>query len=235
MQKMLQQLYTQSNYRYERKFFISTLTKQEVEAIVKHHPAMFSEIFYERFVNNIYFDSYDLKNYFANTAGAGERIKVRVRWYGNLFGPIEKPTLELKIKNNNLGCKISYPLSDFSFDRNFSIETIREVFRRSQIPAGLLQELLCLDMILLSRYKRKYFQSKDRGFRFTLDSNMTFYQLLPRWNNFLNSQTNYGHIVLELKYERKQEDSAGDITNFLPFRMTKSSKYVSGVEQLNPW
>ena len=39
------------NYRYERKFFISELTRQEVESIIRINPVMFSEIYHERFVN----------------------------------------------------------------------------------------------------------------------------------------------------------------------------------------
>ena len=54
------------DYRYERKFFISELTKDEVESLVRLHPAWFSEIYNQRFVNNIYFDSLNLTNYLDN-------------------------------------------------------------------------------------------------------------------------------------------------------------------------
>ena len=46
-----------SQFRYERKFFISQLTKFEVESMIRIHPAVFSEIYHKRFVNNIYFDT----------------------------------------------------------------------------------------------------------------------------------------------------------------------------------
>jgi hypothetical protein len=36
--------------------------------------------------------------------------------------------------------------------------------------------------------------------------------------------------ILELKYDHEQDEEAGFITNHLPFRMTKSSKYVMGIE-----
>ena len=84
-----------SDYRYERKFFITSLSRFEVESIVKLHPAIFSEIFHERFVNNIYLDSSDLINFYENIEGQSNRIKIRIRWYGELFGYIK--TIPMKI------------------------------------------------------------------------------------------------------------------------------------------
>ncbi len=233
---MLLKNYIDNNQRFEKKFFISELTKQEIENIIKLHPAVFSEIYYERFVNNIYLDSFDLRNYFDNLAGVSERQKVRIRWYGDLMGEIESPVLELKIKSNDLSYKIYYPLAGFSLDKNFTIETIWDVFTKSQLPQGLKKELLSLEVNSLNRYKRKYFQSKDKMFRFTIDSEMQFYSLLARWNSFLNKRIDRKNIVLELKYEGKQSEKTVDVvTNFLPCRVTKSSKYAIGVETLNPW
>ncbi len=233
---MLPQNYMENNRRFERKFFISELTKQEIENIIKTHPAVFSEIYYERFVNNIYLDSFDLRNYFDNLVGVSERQKVRIRWYGDLMGEIKNPVLEIKVKENDLSYKISYPLAGFSLDKNFTIETIKDIFAKSQLPQGLKSELLSLEMVSLNRYKRKYFQSKDKTFRFTIDSAMQFYSLLPRWNNFLDKRIDQKNIVLELKYEGRQSEKAVDfIANFLPCRLTKSSKYAIGVETLNPW
>jgi len=38
-------MFNPKDFRYERKFLISGLTKAEVESIIKLHPAMFSEIY----------------------------------------------------------------------------------------------------------------------------------------------------------------------------------------------
>jgi len=86
------------DFRYEKKFIIDQLCHQEIEQLIKHNPAMFSEIFYERRVNNLYLDSLDFTNYNENLSGITERLKIRIRWYGKVFGVIKKPTLELKIK-----------------------------------------------------------------------------------------------------------------------------------------
>ena len=103
-----------SGYRYERKFAIPGLTMLEAEAFIRLLPGMFSEIYYPRMVNNIYLDSLQSQCYFDNLDGLKDRVKVRVRWYNNLLGFVEKPVLEFKIKKGALGKKISYALNPFS-------------------------------------------------------------------------------------------------------------------------
>ena len=61
---MAKKMMNTNTYRYERKFIIPSLSEQMVEILVKLNPAMFSEIFHRRYVNNIYFDSIDLVNFF---------------------------------------------------------------------------------------------------------------------------------------------------------------------------
>ncbi len=226
----------ENNHRFEKKFFMEDTTKQEVEQVIKLHPAVFSEIYYERFINNIYLDSFDLRNYFDNLVGISERQKVRIRWYGDLLGEIEKPVLEFKIKENDLSYKKAYPLTGFVLDNSFTVETLRDVFLESHISESLKKELFSLEGVLLNRYKRKYFQSKDKLFRFTIDSEMQFYSLMVKWNNFLNKRTDEKNIVLELKYDDKQNEKAVDfVISSLFQRAGKSSKYVSGIEKLNLW
>jgi len=233
---MLLKSYMENKYRVEKKFFISQATKQEVENSIKLHPAVFSEIYYERFINNIYLDSFDLRDYFDNINGVSERRKVRIRWYGDLLGGVEYPVLEIKAKINGFGYKTSFPLNKFSVDKNFTIKTFKNVLVSSQLPQKLKSEFLSLEFSLLNRYKRKYFQSKDKAFRITVDSEMQFFSLLPNWNNFLDKRINQNNIVLELKCNSQQEQKAiSFIANLLPHRTTKSSKYALGVEALNPW
>ena len=90
------------NFRYEKKFVINEMSLLEIEHLIKFSPQVFSEIFNERRVNNIYLDSLELENYYENIVGNSERIKIRIRWYGKTFGFVFKPVLEIKIKNNDL-------------------------------------------------------------------------------------------------------------------------------------
>ena len=216
------------DFRYERKFFISDLTKHEIESLIRLHPAMFVEIFYERFVNNIYFDSVNLKNYSDNVDGNFNRIKIRIRWYGELFGSIEKPVLELKIKNGLLGRKVSYPLCPFILDNDFNADATSTLINKSEIPEILKLNLQSSIPTLLNCYSRKYFQSTDRNYRITIDTNQVFYEIGLHNNAFLRRISDNINVILELKYDRHQEDNSNIITNYFPFRVTKSSKYVNG-------
>lgn len=224
---------TKNDYRYERKFFISELTRHELESILSHHPALFSEIYYQRYVNNIYFDTANLINYFDNVDGSAQRVKVRIRWYGELFGVVEKPILELKIKNGLLGRKESFALKPFTIDNGFRHSDIVDVFNESDIPQELKLKLISLEPALLNRYSRKYFMSDDKDFRITIDSELTFYRINCHNHCFLHKSIDQNNLVLELKYTYDKEAYAERISNELPFIVTKSSKYVSGIERLH--
>ena len=222
-----------NTYRYERKFLVSDLSKYEIEALVKLNPAMFSEIYYERIVNNIYFDSLGFHNYYANVDGLKDRTKCRIRWYGEMLGHIKKPVLELKIKSGLLGRKRSFPLIPFTVDEHFKIETISEVLKQSQVPGFLEIDLSVLQPSLLNRYTRRYFQSADRKFRITIDTNLEYYRINPFGETFLKKTVDTHNVVVELKYDQDLDHLAGKISAHFPFRMTKNSKYVVGVQNVN--
>ena len=111
------------NFRYERKFLIDGGSRQEIETALRVHPALFSRIFHPRFINNIYFDSFAMAAYSDAVSGHMNRAKLRIRWYGDLFGPVERPVLEIKIKQGMVGRKESYPLKGFALDRDFDADT----------------------------------------------------------------------------------------------------------------
>ena len=221
------------NYRYERKFFISDITKHNVESIVKLHPAMFSAIFHQRFVNSIYFDAIDFRNYFDNVDGSSHRTKIRIRWYGELFGHIDKPVLELKIKNESLNRKQIYSLCPFDFNNSFAAEEILNIINKSDVPEII--KINSLKPVLLTRYRRKYFKSADGNYRITIDTDLIFYHIYCQKNLFVNKLTDDVNVILELKYNKNVDNNANYITNFFPFRLSKSSKYVTGIDKLYIW
>jgi len=217
------------DYRYERKFLIATLTQAEIELIIKLHPAMFSRVYPPRFVNNLYFDSPNMRNFFDTVDGIRSRLKVRIRWYGSVFGDIADPVLELKIKEGFLGKKDQFRLTPFSIDESFQPDMTADVFRRSRIPNSLKLNLMCMEATLLNSYRRQYFQSVDRKFRITLDSAIQFYPTEAHGNIFRQRPIYANHLVVELKYSQDQDPRAESITRHFPFRMSKSSKYTEGI------
>ena len=222
--------YKISDYRYEKKFIITELSRHEVESIVKLHPAIFSEIYHQRFVNNIYFDSFNFHNFHDNIDGSTNRIKIRIRWYNTLFRHIESPVLELKIKNGLLGTKISIPLKPFKLDKNANISDITNLINEQEEISII--DLKSLRPSLLNRYSRKYYESCNKQYRITIDTKQSFYQVFNENNSFLNKHQDNTSVILELKYNKRYDSNACSITEKFPFRISKSSKYVNGVQKV---
>ena len=216
-------------FRYERKFMTS-LGYRAMEHIVHHHPAMFRKIFHPRRVNNIYLDDIQHTNYFENVDGTARRKKIRMRWYGDLLGRVHSPVLEIKIKNGHLGKKISYPLVDFDVRKGFSLSDVQGVLAASQLPDVLRAELALHELRLLNSYMRTYALSADGQFRSTLDWDLCYYALSQHENNLLQRFRDGTHTILELKYDVAADLLANQITGRFPFRMTRSSKYIMGLD-----
>ncbi|SVC74138.1 uncharacterized protein METZ01_LOCUS326992 [marine metagenome] len=218
--------------RCERKFLVGDLSVDELENIILHHPAIFRPVFSERFVNNIYFDSLEFISYHQSIEGLDQRKKVRVRWYGDLSGPIKNPVLETKKKWGNVGKKETRPFSSFEFEDFFSEAETLDLNKKVPLNENLKKDLYFLEAKLINRYNRKYFLSANGCYRITLDFNIHFYPVRPFPSAFFKNTTCEPYSVLELKYKHINDNEAQKITSHLPFRLAKSSKYVSGVYKL---
>ncbi len=222
-------------YRKERKYAIMDLDVFEVENIVRAHPAMFFTAFPPRYVNNIYFDTIKYQNYGDNVKGSKYRRKFRIRWYGNQFGHIQKPVLEIKIKQGLAGAKEHYPLVPFELSEGFTFDTLSQVLDKSNLDRSVRETTRFLVPTLLNQYYRKYFLSADRKFRLTLDHKLMFTRISRYQNYFMRRVGNRSKVVLELKYDIEHDENISRISNFFPFRMTKNSKYVNGIDNLDLW
>jgi len=217
--------------RYERKFVIDNLSKKHIEAIIKKNNAMFKEIYYERQINNIYWDTIRKQSFKENDSGISERKKIRVRWYGNLIGEIKKPVLELKNKHNKLTGKKVFKLKSFQFNNLNDIKKIKnEIIKTNLVPKNIIEKFKWLKPSLINSYVRKYFLSIDRKYRITIDTDLKYYDLKGKG---LNKEINENNkIVVELKYNPQHGNEVERITNQFPFRLYKNSKYATGIELL---
>lgn len=220
------------NQRYEIKYFIENLTKPQLQSHIKLNPAMFKEIFYKRYVNNIYFDSISMKNYYDNTDGATYRSKYRVRWYGDMLGNIERPIFEIKSKCGLVGTKQSFPLLPFKIGDDTFLESFTVSVQNSIIPEELREIIKSSIPTLLNRYSRQYYLSADKLFRSTIDFDQLFIGISRENNSFYKRYHDRQNSIIELKYDKKNSGGAHVITNGFPFRVTKSSKYVRGIEHI---
>jgi len=219
--------------RFERKFVIEREGLSFVETVVKFNSGGFRPAYYERQINNIYLDTTNLRNYYDNHFGKSKRVKVRIRWYGDTYAQVERPILEFKIKTGATGRKLSFRLKPFKFHSNITENEIQELFKQSDIPAWVLDEVLYLSPTLLNTYKRKYYISFNKLYRFTIDHHMEFFNFKSYNTGFTQRAQQYGTVVLELKYDMEHDGVVGSITKDLPFRLNKFSKYVSGIEAFN--
>jgi len=226
----MSELSTVKNSRYERKFLLQNFSPQRAEIIIKHNPARFTEIFHQRFINNIYLDTPKLTFFLDNVVGKSTRKKIRIRWYEELFGEIIKPVLEFKLKSGATGTKLSFPLANFTLDKGFNQKTLKIIFDKSELPDWVREELFTVEPVLINRYSRKYFQSFDKLFRTTIDHQLKYIHVDRTFNSFSRMESDNSSVIVELKYGYEDDNNASLITNSFPFRMTKSSKYVNGIE-----
>ena len=89
-----------------------------------------------------------------------------------------------------------------------------------------------LRAVLVNRYRRRYFISGDGRFRLTLDDQQEFYGF-PGGGLSRMARRDRDGLIVEIKYAREDDVDADWITNAFPFRLTRSSKYVSGLERVD--
>lgn len=219
-------------YRYERKYLVEGMDTHSVRSLVKLHPALFVEPYPPRHVNNIYLDTPDMDYYYENVGGVMERRKVRIRWYGELFGPIHKPVLEYKIKEGFVGRKESYKFPSFSLDERFDRKVFQRLVAESDLPQEVRYYLRDLDPVLVNRYYRWYYATPDGRYRVTVDTKMCFFHIDNVNNSFRHNQENYLNMVVEFKYDLQHDPQAGRIAQYFPFPISKNSKYVEGIERV---
>jgi len=219
--------------RYERKFFVSDLSQHEVGHIVRNHPAMFREVFPARQVNNIYFDTPDARHWRDNVNGLAERTKVRLRWYGETFGAVTKPTLQVKGKRGVASWKESYPAPSLVYSRGPGFD-IRSLLREHLVVGESARARFeTLDATLLNSYQRQYYLSTNEKFRLTIDVAVTFHRVGRAGEVYLENIRHDDTVIVELKYGPDSDATADEVSSKLPFLVTKSSKYAIGMGCLN--
>lgn len=209
--------------RYELKYKFNHFSLDAVIQAVRLHPAGFSKAFPDRQINNIYFDTPGLTTLEDNVSGVANRKKFRVRWYGEDPKAIKSPRFETKIKQNMLGDKVVQSVEPFSLNDLSGIT--KTVNQNAGLNHGLRP-------VLLNSYLRSYFTTSDNQFRITIDRDMRYHSLLMG-NSFLRYVIRDEDLILELKYDESLDGFTDRITQHLPFRQTKSSKYVTGVYLTN--
>jgi hypothetical protein len=220
------------NIRYEKKFVADGCTLAEVFATVHRHPAAFREVYPPRTINNIYWDSPTRSDYFEHLNGVANRVKTRVRWYGQRFEVAERPMLERKLKRGMVSGKETYELPPFSMNGGCLRALLESTFDNAVFPPVLRSILKHLEPALYNRYQRCYFLSGDRRFRLTVDSCLRFAGVTRNRQPAIDLLPPAPTVIMELKFEPKFAEDAARVTNAIPFSVGRFSKYVAGIECL---
>ena len=217
--------------RYERKFVLEVVSLPEALAVVRRNPMAFREEFPPRTVNNLYFDTPGFSHYRNHVAGIGERVKVRLRWYGEL-APVVRPVLELKRRHGSMGSKQLFPVGGLEGSGGPDPADIGSRLRHQPGLERVRAELDDVVPVLVNRYRRRYFRSADGRLRLTLDTDLEFFACSRAGRAFLTWRTAARATVLELKYPDASVAEAARAVNEFPVRMARMSKYVLGVDLL---
>lgn len=211
--------------RYERKFIVPLHMVQNLASILRYSSFGFKEIFAERIVNNIYFDTPMFRFYNENVQGVAERKKLRIRWYGDTT-LAKECRFEIKRKVGAAGFKDVFPISlqpgdlaTFSFSNTLAL------------PEDVKLQLAETRPALFNRYRRRYFLSADERFRATMDYDLRYSHpsVIERSGHFGSLD---GEAVLELKYNHEFDMDASPVVDEFPFFFSKKSKYVSGIDEV---
>lgn len=214
--------------RYEIKLVCPGVYAPQVRALVRLHPEGFRVTYPARWVNSVYFDSFDVEGVMDNLDGASERDKLRWRWYGPDW-LVERSHLELKRKRGMAGFKELCPI-DALFDPRQGTWTEALSFLRRHADHHFrvwLSQISCATII--TRYDREYYASPDGEIRLTLDTQLsTFDQRFSRRPNLSHPSPPPGTMLIELKADASQARRLSQVITALPFRPARNSKYVNG-------
>ncbi len=196
---------------------------------LKVHRSGFAVPFPARWINNVYFDSYDYFAYAENLFGSSNRTKVRYRWYGTDPYPASGE-LEVKCKRNCFSWKQRYSVTLEGERQQVSWREIRQDVL-DQMPAdGAIWLQTHPQPVIINRYYRHYYLSGDGRIRATIDSGQSvFDQRYKPKPNITRSIHPPGTAVLEFKFSRGDRALASDIIQGLPLRVSRHSKYMTGV------
>ena len=206
---------TNNKFRVEIKYFVNPNNFLNLNEYLLTN-FKFQEIYKQRKINSVYFDTHDLKFISDNLSGSSLRKKFRLRWYNNDQTNI---FAEVKIKNNIANTKIRKKLP---YDK---ISKINNDFYKSKILLKYFSEEKLFPKIEIS-YLRNYFYYK--GVVITVDKELTFTSILNKQN-----QKKINLNIIELKFPYNDLKKFNQINLKLPFRVSRNSKYVLGMSALS--
>ena len=183
-----------------------------------------NRLYKDRKINSIYYDTFDLGTAKDNIDGLPIRIKYRLRKYNE--NNYNNAFIEFKIKNNKFNSKKIYPynveIDKLNFDNIFNLNNLAFKNHAHEI-LGLIGYKK-LFPILEVEYIRSYYYFEDIVVTFDREVHFQMYNNL---GNQMKVKDN--SIIIEIKADESKLNSVTNFIDHLPFRISRNSKYVSGL------
>lgn len=221
-----QEKFNLTDKRFERKFILRDLNNIEIISSLFHSKCNFIEQFPERTVNSIYFDNHRYDSVHQNLDGVNDKIKFRVRWYGEK-SLIVKPILEMKIKKDFQSIKKTKIIESID-NADYNLDSINQINKE-------VNKILNYNLkpVVSTHYKRIYLNSLQHDIRATIDYDLHYHNVNFFFKNDFEKQLKYK--ILELKYKSLNENHLKDLFDLKNLRVTKSSKYINSFIDQNYW
>lgn len=225
-----QSLPLSSEQRYEFKMTADWGSPSLGRSWLRVHPEGFRIANPPRQVNNLYLDTADLQSYLENRSGVSDRMKIRLRWYGqpeqNL---IVNPVLEIKIKHNLLGDKWRQELP-CELDFNQSFRSILKVVQNGTAERWRALLHSFVQPTIINSYWREYYVSPDGALRATLDYGQNSYnQRFSVRPNLTRASPQETIFLIEVKAQPQYQERLEQAMSFFPIQRSRNSKYINGL------
>ena len=218
--------------RYEIKFKTQVYNYFEIISLIKSSKMFdFKECFQPRIVNSIYLDTSTFKSYLDSINGNQNRVKFRIRWYGN--DEQIKSKLEIKRKFGSVGNKILYDFDVFYYSSPFTRKLFNNLVHSSKtIDSSLKRSLFHLIPTVLISYERRYFISNDLNLRITIDKNINYSYISSFKNLNMLKSLKENVIILETKFPKEYDYNQIFNKSFFPLEKVRFSKYTNAIEKV---
>ena len=173
-----------------------------------------------RRIFSVYYDHERFPEYWKGEEGVVPRKKLRIRWYHNQFGYLDKASFEVKITGVDGRMKFAAPIDSADGGLASEIADMRRLIDSRQVRA-----------LSLVSYVRRYF-SDYAGRRFTVDHDITYRSVHSFDMNslLLGTVARDDSLALELKAPYATDDIS--FAETVPMTRIRFSKFSRSLEHL---
>jgi hypothetical protein len=215
--------------RHELKF---CCLEPELTAIYEwlyRSPSFIKKQYPDRYVNNIYFDNFNLQDASDNLVGLASREKLRLRWYG-AENTSDNFRLERKIKKGLVGYKKCRPVEPLPLKG----VSKRRLYEHLSTQDGVHRpvDMRLRNPVLRNRYLREYYVNHSGHIRITVDTRQAFFSLDRADSLLCGHRIDYPVVVVEVKFDEEKAAAARNVLKGFPLRPHRHSKYLAGLARL---